>query len=175
LSLTQATSNPVTLSWLHGGGGSPTSYVVSAGTSPGASNLVVAAMGSATSITAVAPVGIPIYVRVTASNAAGTASSNEVTLLVPAPAAPGPPTLSPASVSGSNVTLSWAPPTSGTPPTGYTVLARVPGSAAVVASLPVTGTSVTVPASAGTYQVSVVANNGAGAGPESNQVTVVVP
>jgi hypothetical protein len=174
LSVTSA-ANPVTLSWTPGGGGAPTSYTVYAGTAPGASNLAVAPMGGATSLSSMAPVGTAIYVRVVATNARGSATSNEVVFTVTPPVAPGAPTLSPASVSGSMVTLSWAPPTTGGAPTGYTVIARLPGSPAVVASLPVAGTSVTVPAGGGTYVVSVVANNAAGTGAESNQRTVTVP
>jgi hypothetical protein len=83
--------------------------------------------------------------------------------------------LSPASVSGGNVTLSWAPPASGGSPTGYLIQARLPGSAAVIAALSVTGTSVTVPAGAGTYLVTIAAINAAGSSAESNQITVVVP
>jgi hypothetical protein len=175
LSLAQVAANPVVLNWSPGPGGPPTNYTLYAGTSPGASNLAVAPVGTATSISAVAPVGTPIYVRVVATNAGGSATSNEVSFTVAPPVVPGPPTLAPAAVSGSIVTLSWSPPTSGTAPAGYTILARLPGSPAVVASLPVTGTSVTVPAARGTYVVSVVAFNGAGASAESNQVTVVVP
>jgi hypothetical protein len=174
LSLAQAAANPVTLSWSPGPGGPPTSYTLYAGTSPGASNLVAAPMGANTSISAMAPVGLPIYVRVVATNAGGSATSNEVSFTVAAPVVPGPPTLAPASVSGSNVTLSWSPPTSGTAPSRYTLVARLQGSPAVVATLPVTGTSTTVPAPPGTYVVSVVAVNGAGTSAESNQVTVVV-
>jgi hypothetical protein len=175
LSLAQVTANPVTLSWSPGAGGTPSSYTVYAGTAPGASNLAVAPMGAATSITAVAPVGSPIYVRVVATNAAGSATSNEVQFTVAAPAVPGIPTLSPASVSGGNVTLSWAPPASGGSPTSYLIQARLPGSAAVIAALSVTGTSVTVPAGAGTYLVTIAAINAAGSSAESNQITVVVP
>ena len=175
LSLAQAAANPVTLNWSPGAGGTPASYTVYAGTSPGSSNLAVAPMGGATSITAVAPIGTPIYVRVVATNAGGSATSNEVQFTVSPPAVPGVPTLSPASVSGSNVTLSWAPPASGGPPTSYTIRARLPGSATVVAALPVTGTSVTVPAGSGTYVVTISAANGAGSSAESNPITVIVP
>jgi hypothetical protein len=45
----------------------------------------------------------------------------------------------------------------------------------VIASLPVGGTSVSAAAPPGTYVVSIQAVNGAGASPESNQITVVVP
>jgi hypothetical protein len=111
---------------------------------------------------------------VVATNAAGSSTSNEVQFTVAAPVVPGVPTLSPASVSGSSVTLSWAPPASGGTPTGYIIRARLPGSAAVIASLNATGTSVTVPAGPGTYLVTIAAANGAGSSAESNQITVVV-
>jgi hypothetical protein len=174
LRLTQS-SNPVALAWSPGSGGTPTTYTIYAGTSPGASNLAVASVGMSQSISAMAPVGLTIYVRVVASNAAGSATSNEVAFAVSAPAAPGAPTLSPASVNGGVVSLAWAPPASGGAPTGYVVLARLPGSPAVIASLPVGGTSVSAAAPPGTYVVSIQAVNGAGASPESNQITVVVP
>ena len=104
LRLTQS-SNPVSLAWSPGSGGTPTNYTIYAGTSPGASNLAVASMGMSQSISAMAPVGVTIYVRVVASNAAGSATSNEVAFAVTAPAAPGAPTLSPASVNGGVVSL----------------------------------------------------------------------
>lgn len=175
LSLAQAAANPVTLNWSPGAGGLPSTYTLYAGTSPGASNLAVAPMGASTSISAMAPAGVTIFVRVVATNAGGSATSNEVSFTVAPPVAPGPPTLTTSSVSGSNVMLSWSPPASGTTPTGYTLLARLPGSSAIVAALPVTGTSVTVPAPRGSYVVSVVASNGAGTSAESNAITVIVP
>ena len=52
------------------------------------SNLAVASMGMSQSISAMAPVGVTIYVRVVASNAAGSATSNEVAFAVTAPAVP---------------------------------------------------------------------------------------
>ena len=167
---TQTASNPVTLNWSAGPGGSPTSFAVVAGTSSGASDLAVVPMGLATGISAVAPVGIPIYVRVVAANAAGQAASNEVMFVLSPPAAP---TLSPASVAPSrDVTLRW---TSVPNATLYTVLARYPGSPLVIASQPVAATTVTVPAPPGTYLVTVLATNAQGASAESNQITVVVP
>ena len=49
--------------------------------------------------------------------------------------APGTPGRPVASVSGSQVTLTWTPP-AGTPATGYLVVARQTQSAPVIASLP---------------------------------------
>jgi hypothetical protein len=73
------------------------------------------------------------------------------------------------------VTLSWAPRPTGGTPAAYIVRARLPGSSAVLASLNVSGTSISVPAAPGMYVVTVLATNTAGTGPESNAVTVVVP
>jgi hypothetical protein len=163
LQVVQGTANPITLSWAPGSGGAVTSYTLYAGTSPGASNLAIAPMGGATSITTAAPVGVPIYVRVVATNTGGAANSNEVSFTVAAPQPPGPPTLSPANVVGNAVTLSWTPPSNASQSglTGYSVIARLPGSSAIVATLRVTGTTLTVPAPAGSS-------------PESNAQTVVV-
>jgi hypothetical protein len=53
--------------------------------------------------------------------------------------------------------------------------ARLSPASAVIATLPVAGTSVSVGAPPGTYFVTVVAMNGVGSSAESNHVTVVVP
>ncbi len=171
LSLAQVSSNPVTISWTPGPGGTPSSYTVHAGTVPGASDLAIAPVGAATSISAVAPVGPAIYVRVVAANAAGSAVSNEESFTL---ARPAPPTLNPAVVTDHAVTLSWSPG-AGPPPSGYTVLARFPGSPEVIATLPVAGTSFSVVAPAGTYSVTVMAHTGLGSSAESNPITVQVP
>lgn len=168
---TQVAANPVTLSWSPGPGGSPSSYTIYAGTAPGASDLVVAPLGAATSISAVAPVGRPIYVRVVAANAAGSATSNEIAFAL---SPPSPPTLNPPTLAGRNVTLSWSPGAGGAP-SGYTVRARYPGSAAIIAALPVARTTVTVPAPPGSYVVTVVSHNAQGTSAESNPITVTVP
>jgi hypothetical protein len=82
------------------------------------------------------------------------------------------PTLS-ASVSGGNVTLSWTTPSRS--PTSYTIRARYTTGGPIIASLPVTGNTVTVPAPPGSYLVTVLATNALGSSAESNQVSVVVP
>jgi hypothetical protein len=169
------TSNPITLSWAPGGGGAALGYTLVAGTSPGASNLGTFPMGAATSITATVPLGVRIHVRVVASNAAGQATSNEIDFQVAPPLPPGAPVMRAPSVSGSAVTLSWTPPAGGGTPTGYVVRARATPGGAIIATLPVSGTSVTVQAPAGRYYVDVVGVNGAGQGAASNSVTVVVP
>lgn len=169
---TQVSANPVTINWSPGPGGPPAAYTIHAGTSPGASNLLIAPMGLATGVTAVAPVGVPLYVRVVASNGAGHAVSNEISFVL---APPNPPTLNPAVVTGNAVALSWTPPTGGVP-ASYTILARDPSSAAIIARLPAGGTAVTVNAvPPGTYVVTMVSHNGQGTSAESNAITVNVP
>jgi hypothetical protein len=125
-----------------------------------------------TSITAAAPIGVRLYVRVVASNAVGSALSNEISFVVSPPSAPSAPTLAAPVVSGRNVTLNWTPSPGAT---GYVVLARLPGNPTVIASLPIGATSVTVPGvPPGTYVVTVAATNQYGGSAESNQVVVTV-
>jgi hypothetical protein len=115
---------------------------------------------------------VPIYVRVIATNPAGSATSNEIAFTLAPPLAP---TLAQATVVNRQVTLAWTPAAGGPAATGYTVLARYPGAPGIIASLPVTGTTLTVPAPPGTYRVTVMAVNGTGSSAESNEIVVVVP
>lgn len=160
-----------------GSGGAPAGYVLLAGTSPGFAS-PVASLPLPVSLTSYAIPGIPpgtYYVRLVAQNAGGTSGpSNEVTVTVAGPSAPGAPTLS-ASASGRTVTLSWTPGAGGAP-TGYTLSAAVTPSGAPVATAPLSGTRVAfanVPS--GTYYLRLTASNGAGTSPPSNQVAVTVP
>jgi hypothetical protein len=79
LNLTASVSGAtVTLSWLSGGGCAASNFAVRAGTAPGLSNVAIANVGTALSLTATGPNGT-YYVRVVAQNAFGTsAPSNEV-------------------------------------------------------------------------------------------------
>jgi hypothetical protein len=169
----QTASNPVTVAWSPGSGGAPTSYTLHAGTSPGASNLLVVNLGGLRQISGNAPPGVPIYVRIVASNAVGSAVSNEISFGV---GLPGRPTLNPATVSPNRtVTLSWAASAGGTP-SQYVVLARYPGNPAIIAMLPVGATSLSVPGvPPGSYVVTVVAVNAIGVSAESNAILVTVP
>ena len=64
------------------------SFTLVAGTSPGASNIGVFPMGLATTVTANAPEGVPIYVRVVATNAFASAASSQIDFMVGGAVAP---------------------------------------------------------------------------------------
>ena len=78
-------------------------------------------------------------------------------------------------VVGSTVTMTWSPAPGGGAPTSYSLEASLtPGGAAIVV-FPTTATSLTVPnVPGGTYFVRVIGVNAEGAGPPSNERTVVV-
>jgi predicted phage tail protein len=92
---------------------------------------------------------------------------------VPA-AVPGPPVLS-HSVVGSTVSMTWSPAATGGVPASYVLEASLTPGGAAVAAFTVNVTTYTVPnVPAGTYFVRVRAVNTEGAGPPSNEITVVV-
>jgi hypothetical protein len=90
--------------------------------------------------------------------------------------APNPPQNLAAVVNGTSVTLTWAAPSTGGVPTGYIVYASLSPGGPIVASLPVTSTSLIVtdvpPA---VYYVHVRAINIDGASAPSNEIIVAVP
>jgi hypothetical protein len=168
----------VSLAWaLPGGSLPPSSFVILAGSTAGQSNLAAFDTGSAsTALTTSAPDGV-YYVRVVARNACGDSlASNEITVTVGSgpPAAPRNLTFS---RSGRTVTLNWSPPLGAVAPTSYVVEAGSASGLSNLAVIPTGSTSTTLSGLAppGTYYVRVKALNGAGAGPASNQVVIVVP
>ena len=78
-----ATGSTVNVSWSPGGGGAPASYTLSASATPGGAPIVSVPLGGSSIAFANVPSGT-YYLRLTASNGAGTsAPSNEVSVTVP--------------------------------------------------------------------------------------------
>lgn len=171
--------NNVLLSWTAPTtGGAVDTYLVAAGSAPGAANLAVVDTGSAaTTLATFAPNGT-YFVRIGARNPCGIgAASNEVSFTL-GPLLPGAPsglgfTLGPARV----VTLTWNAPVTGGAPTSYTLEAGSAPGLANLAVLPTgsTATTLSVTVPPGTYIVRIHATNAAGASAPSNEITVVVP
>lgn len=87
---------------------------------------------------------------------------------------PGAPQNLQGTVTGNLLSLSWGAPSTGTA-TSYTLIARTTSGAPIV-SVPVGNTtSFSAGAPNGAYRLTVQASNAAGAGPESNAITVTVP
>jgi hypothetical protein len=169
--------NAVALSWnAPSSGGPPASYVVSAGSAAGQSNIAMVNAGNATSFVTGAPNGL-YFVRVAAGNACGLGpASNEVSFRV-GPETPGQPFGLAAAVDNRIVTLSWSPPAAGGAPAAYRIEA---GSGPGLANLAVISngspaTMFMVGAPPGQYYVRVRGLNAAGPGLPSNEIVVVVP
>lgn len=174
--------NVVTVSWnpvlggLGGGGIGATSYVLQAGTSPGAANFFNASIGHATSASGAVPDGTYFW-RVVALNSAGaSAPSAEAQFVVGSCVAPLPPGDFRFTIEGRIVTLSWQVPPLSTSPVSYVVEA---GSLPALANLLVapvgSQTSVVTPAPPGTYYVRVRAATVCGTSAPSNEQIITVP
>ena len=161
--------------------GTPTSYLVQAGSAAGLSDLANANTGSV--LPALTVTNVPpgtYYVRVLAQNAAGTSpSSNEivVSILGSCSTPPSSPTNLFATVASAVVTLSWQPPMTGCAPTGYVIQA---GTAPGLSNLANFSTGSNVPTftattvAAGTYYVRVLGINQGGASGSSNEIQLIV-
>lgn len=166
----------VTLSWLAPTSASaadiPTSYVIEAGTSRGASNIASFNVGNVTSYTVDVPPG-NYFVRVRGVNALGISDpSNEITLEGRGGAVPPNPHSLSASGTGSTITLRWLAP-AGSTHTGFVIEAGSAPGLADLASLPVGNvTSFTTSAPAGLYFVRVRAVNSRGISGPSNELRI---
>ena len=167
----------VTLNWLASYGCTPASYVITAGSTPGATDIVVFPTGnSATTLTVSAvPTGL-YYVSVLAESAAGrSAPSNEVIVAVGASCTvPAAPAGLAATATSSTGTLTWV---AGSPETTSYLLEA--GSAEGLSNLVVvdTGsaaTTFTASAPMGLYYVRVRGRNACGVGPASNEAVVAI-
>jgi hypothetical protein len=159
----------VTLSWTPSPGAA--SYVIEAGSAPGASNVGSVSVGAATSYSTDVQPGT-YYVRVRAANLAGLSGpSNEI--VVHGRGAPEPPTnLTEAGASGT-VHIRWVAPSRGPTPTGYVIEAGSAPGLADLASIQVGAiTSFSASAPPGTYYVRVRALNARGRSHSSNEIVV---
>jgi predicted phage tail protein len=168
--------NNVALNWSPTAGGAPANYLLVVGSSAGAANVGEFPMGTFTSISSSAPNGM-YFARVQASNAVGTATSNEISFSVGPPCVvPTPPTGASVSRSGGIITVSWGAPAGGSSPFTYTIVAGSTAGASNLGTFPVgsvTTTSSGVPA--GFYFLRVRATNACGTSGNSSEVSIVVP
>jgi hypothetical protein len=180
---TATSSSTVTLSWIAPTFGTPTSYVIEASSAPGGpANLANFNTGNA-STTLVAP-DVPAgtyYVRVRAVSGCGTsAPSSELQLIVSSPnasACTSAPRSLAASVPGSNITLTWVAPATGTP-TSYVVQAGSSAGGSDLVNFDTSSVATTLAAAnvpAGSYYVRVYGKNGCGLSPASNEILMTVP
>lgn len=157
------------------GGRPEDGYVLEAGLTPGFTNrlVLVPLRGNLTSFSGV-PAGV-YYFRITAIYYdTDSPVSDEVMVVVGGALPPSAPTLHAPVVTGNTVLLTWSDGAGGAP-TGYTLLASLAPGAAPIASVPVTGSAVSIPnVPPGTYFLRLVASNGAGPSAPSNEITVAV-
>ena len=157
----------VALAWLPPENGVATSYILEAGTTPGASDVFNGNIALTTSIAGVVGPGT-YYVRVRAVNAEGVSPpSNEVTVIV-ADGPPGKPTVTSAGVANSMLTVSWESGSGPTPSTHRLDFYSGGGLVATAAHGAETSFATAIPPSTmGTFGVRVTAFNGSIAGPPS--------
>jgi hypothetical protein len=172
---TSLSGSTVTIRWTPPAGGTaPQSYVLTAGSAPGLSNIGSARTTGTELVVPDVPDGI-YYIRVVAVGPTGTSAPTPeytVNVRILPPAAP-------VNAMGTvdvarNVLLSWTAASAGGAPTRYRVLAGyAPGQ--TVYQFPTTqlafGAANVPPA---TYYVRIVAENGAGVSPPSTELTIVV-
>ncbi len=165
----------VTISWTPAlSGGTATSFQLRAGSAPGASDYGAATVMGTSLVVPDVPNGT-YYIRLLAVNAEGASAPTADQVVTVGTAPPGAPrSLTASAAAGRIVTISWQVPGSGGTPTGYVILAG-PTTGSSLYQVPVSGVSVSGPVPAGTYYLRMVAVNGAGAGPVSSEVVLVVP
>jgi hypothetical protein len=182
---TSSSGSTVTISWsAPASGGTPTAYIIEAGSSSGASNLANFSTGNTATTFSAGGVGAgSYYIRAKATNSAGTsAASNESLMVVgggggPCTGAPGAPTgFTLTGNSGGTVSFSWSA-SSGSPTTYIIEAGSTPG-ATNLANSDLGGTATTFTTTGvgrGTYYVRLRARNTCGTSGVSNEITLVVP
>jgi len=169
------TGTTATLSWTAPLAGSPdeapTSYVLEAGTRPGASDVARLNVGN-TTVFRVAITSGTYYVRVLAQNALGESDPSEDIEVSP-PGNPQAPTALWAGGSGPTVELQWSAPRVGPAASGYIIEAGTAPGLSDLAVLRVGDvTRFATAAPPGVYYVRVRAVNARGSGPPSNEIVV---
>ena len=162
-------------------GAAVATYIIEAGSSPGAANLATLTTGSAATSYHVpfVPPGT-YYVRVRGANAVGIgAPSQDVAFTmggVSCAAAPGPPVLLTPVVAGTVVTLSWNAPAAGDPPSSYVLMAGSTSGSSNVAVFDTlsSATSFAAPVPNGTYFVRVASRNPCGESAPSNEMSFTI-
>ncbi len=172
----------VTVSWAAPTTGDPVvNYVLEGGSAPGLANLGRVDLGTATSFTVGGVPGGTFWLRLRAANHSGVGPASSELALVMGPAGgcvglPMAPAYNAPVVAGNSVTLSWSPPTEGTTPLSYVLVAGLaPGlSDVAVIDLGSPATSVSGLVPDGTYFVRMAARGSCGVGPLSNERPLVV-
>jgi len=176
-----SSGSTVTLTWTAPPtGGTPTAYIIEAGSAPGLANLANFSTGNTATSFSTSGVGAgTYYVRVRATNGSGTSgTSNEATLVVGGGCSGPPPAPSGfANTFKSNGTVSFVWNASATATTYIIEAGSIPGATNLAnANLGSSATSATfngVPN--GTYYVRLRAQNACGASGVSNEVTLILP
>ena len=174
-----SSGSSITLAWTApAGGGVPAGYLIEAGSAPGLSDLANIATGNTlTTFTASGVANGTYYVRVRATNAGGTSAPSNEAILQVGPPPPGPPSGLTAGSVGSTVTLSWNAPSTGGPPTSYTIEAGSGPGLANLANV-VTGNTLTTFSAGGVldggYYLRVRASNPYGTSAASNEALMYV-
>ncbi len=159
-------------------GGSPTAYMIEAGSATGLSDIANFSTGN--TLTSFSAPGVPngrYFLRVRATNSGGTSGPSNEVIVVVGPAAPGPPSGLTWSSAGSTIMLAWTAPGTGGAPAAYMIEA---GSSTGLANLAnfSTGNPATSYAAGGiangTYFVRVKATNTGGTSGPSNEVPLRV-
>ena len=153
--------NTISVSWQPPPGSAVWTYLVQAGTAPGASNIYSGGVGPVTSVSSPIANGT-YYIRVAAQNLAGTGpASADIVAQVGSP--PGPPQNVVATAAGSVITLAWNPPAAGGAVSTYIVQAGTATGAANVFNAAVgAGTVVSGAVPPGTYFLRVLAQGAGG-------------
>lgn len=177
-----ATGSTISLSWrAPSTGGSPSGYVIEAGSASGLANLASFSTGSTATSFSSGGVGAgAYYVRVRAANAAGRSGASNESLLVVGggggcSSAPGAPSGFTTSSSGSTVTLRWN--AAGGNPTTYVVEAGSAPGLSNLANSDLGSPATSYVASGvgrGTYYVRMRGRNPCGLGPASNEALAIV-